>query len=222
MRALTLATVLALAATGLTACSSKVGQAAVVGSQRLSINDVGKDVKRGTQPYADQQTGATVYPASFVVQAWVEDQLFTLALKKREEKVPVAATDRRSVAALLTSAIGSDATAYFRTTYEKLGYTAAFGALVEHQQESIILLAHTLEPTVAASTLLSDLQSSQALNDNLLKSVTSLGAPVSVSKRYGVWSPTHLALDTTGSAGVPSFVKLGSDSQVTATTTPSQ
>jgi hypothetical protein len=225
LRTLTLATVLLLTATGLTACSSKVGQAAVVGSARLSISDVGSDVQRGAQPYADQQTGDTVYPGSFAVQAWVQDKLFTLALDKRNHGKVVTAADRRSVDSLLSSAIGSDATTYFRTTYVKLGYTAALAALVQHQQESIILIAHSVEPKVSGHDLLSDLQSSQALNEEIGAVLDAVHVQVSVASRYGSWDSKTISLSTGASAGLPSFVTFGSDTQAKAaapTTTPTQ
>jgi hypothetical protein len=219
LRALAVTTALALAATGLSACSSKVGLAAEVGSHHLTINDVGKQVKRGTLPYADSQTGATVYPTSFAVEAWIQDQLFGLALSQRTGKKTPAAADVHVIDAALDSAIGSDAHTYFRTTYGKLGYTTQFADLLVHQQEEVLLLAHSYEPKVSASQLLSDLQSSQTLNDDILKSLTAVKASVSVAGRYGAWNAKTLSLSTTGSAGRPNFVTIGPDTQPGAAST---
>lgn len=216
LRALAVTTALALAATGLTACSSKIGLAATVGDRHLTINELNKQVKRDAAPYPDRQTGATIYPTTFALQAWVQDQLFSLALSKATGVKAPAGADVHQVLAALNTAIGSDPAAYFRMTYDKLGYTSEFGALVLHQQETLLLLAHSFEPTVAATQLLTDLQSSQALNNDLLKALNGLHVPVSVAGRYGAWDPKTFGLSSARNAGLPSFVTIGTDTQAAA------
>jgi hypothetical protein len=220
LRALAVTTALALAATGLSACTSKIGQAATYDGHRLSASDVSGYVKNGTKPYADQQSGTTVDPLSNVVATWLQDRIISEAYANRNHGEAPSTTDVRAALAGLSQGIGSDAASYFKTTYDKLGYTPRYSALVLNQQELVILLAHTFEPKVSDAQLLSDLQSSQALNNQLVAAIGNVHAKISVAGRYGAWDAKGLTLSTVPSAGLPSFVTIGSDAQAAAAPAP--
>ena len=78
--------VMALALGGLTACDSKVGQAAIVGGHRISESDLGKFLSpAGPSPSAlsaAANAGQGLYPKTEVVQFLVQQELFTQALAK--------------------------------------------------------------------------------------------------------------------------------------------
>ncbi len=128
-----------LAVTGLSACQSKVGAAAFVGSTRISESTVSKYVASTAKPQVSDQTGALDSPRSDVLGALIEDALFTRLLKSEPEGAPTAAQlDAAGVAVLAGSSYSS--LAALQDAVVVGGYTRAYGALLLDQaaKQSIV------------------------------------------------------------------------------------
>jgi hypothetical protein len=190
------------ATAGLSACTSKVGTAAVVGSHRISDSQLGgyvtrKGVDTGIAASASA-AGQAVQPKVNVLDLLVKQSLFTQALE-RNGGVPSAGQLAALHDTALETFLGLQPTQlsgfdqYVDAQVGPNGYSAGYRDLLLHALELETALAVRLN---AAS--LADF--SAAIN--------TLHIPVSVSPRYGSWDAANLQMNTTPSAGVPSFVTL--------------
>jgi hypothetical protein len=198
----TAATVLALATVGLSACTSKVGQAAVVGGHHISDGTVGKYVQsNGPAP-----SGATaVIPKVQVLSTLIQGRIFAGVLANSKGGVPTDAELAKlepEAAANVVQVSAADLTKQI----VPLGYKASFTGQVFRTAELEYVLVQRLKPKSEA---------------DLDKEIAAAKQSVQVSQRYGSWDKSTLSVTSTGNAGVPSFLKLGSDVQAVATTVPS-
>lgn len=201
LRKLTAAALAVLAVTGLSACKSNAGAAAVVDGHRISdsdvakyVNQAGPDAQRLSQAAAQGQTLPPLKPtvASYLVQ----EQVYVGALDRTGD-VPdagaLAALHDRAAAALLGAQSGG-------AEFDKLltdeivsdGFTHAFAGVVIRVAE----LKWALIERVKANQL-----------SELIAAVDKLKISVSVSPRYGKWNPAQLTLagpETT----IPGFLTL--------------
>ena len=209
LRALAVTTALALAATGLTACSSKIGQAAVVGGHRISQKEVDSYVNPAgpTGAALAQSQGTPIAPRTTIVDTLVRRELFIEALLKTAKGLPSAAAlrARHDDAATQISqgqATGADFDKAFNSQLASLGFRASFAAVFVQTEELEIAL---VDQTGAKSS------------GELLAAVAKAHAAVSLSPRYGTWSTALLSVSSSAKAGLPSFVTIGSDTPPTAT-----
>ncbi|MDQ6851567.1 MAG: hypothetical protein M3070_16830 [Actinomycetota bacterium] len=198
LRRLAAAAVALLAVAGLSSCTSKVGQAAVVGGHRLSDSDLTTFVQAAAKSYPDPSTRTTVVPKLNALEVWINDQLFAGAVQSHGGPVTSAELGRTQALVLGRGTL-QDVTSHF----DKLGYTGRFSALLVHRQQLILLLVKRLVPKIADSQIASALQNANVVRA-LLAAVQKI--KVSVSGRYGSWDPQHIALTQTRGAGLPGFV----------------
>jgi hypothetical protein len=201
-KTITAAAALLIAAAGLSACTSKIGTAATVGSHRISDSEVGsyvtrKGVDTGIAASASA-AGQVVQPKVNVLDLLVKQQLFTQALA-RKGGVPSSGELASLHDTALETFLGLSATQlsgfdqYVDQQVGPNGYDAAY--------RNLLLNAIELETALAMRLNSTSLQDFAA-------TVDKLHIPVSVSPRYGAWDAATLQMDTSADAGVPSFVTL--------------
>jgi hypothetical protein len=198
-RTLTAVTTAALGLGLLTACQTKIGLAASVEGQRLTDSALSGYVQPGASPYSDQNTGQQVTPKIFVLQNWIDNQIFATVVDKHggPATAPELSTARSAV-------LGTHTLADYQKFYSGQGYTRPFAQLIIDQSALLVVMVERLAHTSAANAI-------QALNSNqigatLLKTINALHPKVDVSSRYGTWDAKHLALTSDPGAGAPAFV----------------
>lgn len=209
LRALAATTALAIAATGLTACTSKIGQAAVVGQHRISLSTVDSYVNPAGPSAAviAQQQGNSIAPRQLVVNTLIRRQLLLDALKQTKQGTPSAITIRSKY---------NDA-----VTQISQGQAAGGAAFDKALNDQIVGLGfrknftHTYVETFELESVLVD-QANIKTSAQLLAAIAKTHDAVSVSPRFGAWDASHFALSGAPNAGLPSFVTLGPDTQATA------
>lgn len=214
LRALAVTTALALAATGLSACTSKIGLAAAVGSSHLSLKTVDSYVQSNAVPYADQQ-GGQVIPRQNVVGTWVVDQLLQRAIVARQGK-PLTKAQEAEAVNVIRTATGGDPVTVFAKSNAARGYTRAFSQLEVNQFEHLIALAHLVEPSKTAQQAFTDFQRDQGVNTKVITLLTDQKAHVTVNPRFGAWDAKNLGFSAKANAGLPSFVTIGPDTETSA------
>lgn len=215
LRALAVTTALALAATGLSACTSKIGQAATVGSHRISQSDVSSYVNpNGPTAAAVSSGGVPPAPKVVVVNLLVQTYLLRAVLSATKGGVPSATTlaskYHDSVANQYTQGSGLTGAAFDKAFGAQLvadGLRANFLSLLVTHDELEFALIERLQ-------LKSQAQFAAALKATKLS--------VSINPRYGAWDPTKGSMSATSGAGLPSFVTIGSDTAVSASPTAGQ
>jgi hypothetical protein len=192
--------VVALAMGGLTACETKVGQAAIVGNHRISESDLGKYVSpQGAVPSvlaAAAKAGQSVYPKTEVVQILIQQELFERALTKNGG-VPSSGElatlhDQAAATFLGTQLTGSALDSYLTGAQGDYGYEPSY--------------APTLLRTIELEAALAVKVKAQSLAD-VAAAVNKLHINVDVNPRYGKWEPKSLTLGGPTS-NIPSFLKL--------------
>jgi hypothetical protein len=203
LTALTLA-VLALAA--LTACKSKVGQAAAVDDTTITDNGVSSYVEPGTTPYNDSN-GQRVVPKLLVLTTWVRTQLLNEAIANKGGDPSTGELNQARAAVQTTGTIEQAEQAY-----AKLGYKNKFGDLLFDQYTRLVLLVERLTGTTDAAKAFQLLQSNQAANIAVSNAIRKTNAHVDISPRYGTWDPSTLSVSSQASSGAPPFVDFSATS----------
>jgi hypothetical protein len=201
---------LALAVGGLTACDSKVGQAAIVDGHRISESDLGGYVTpAGPSPSVLAAASAAsqhVYPKTEVVQLLVQQEIFERVLAKHggvpSEGSLATLHDQAASTFLGTQLTGAQLDTYLAKQQGAYGYSAKY--------------AHLLLRTVELEGALAVKLRAQSLAD-LTAAVRKQHISVQVNPRYGKWTPSSLSLGSPAS-NVPNFLKLGGTSSAAPTT----
>jgi hypothetical protein len=197
-----LAAVLAVAAvtaTLLTACQSRVGAAAYVGSTRISESTVGRYLSRSVTTTIDQTTGKPDNPKSDVVSSLIVTALLDRVFSTIPAGPPSAAQlDSARVIALQQS--GAPSVAALEKAAVSAGYTERFADLYLDEQAKIAVLESELKDASGAV---------------LINRIGDLHVKVSVSPRYGNWNLSSLAVSAGPS--VPSFLQLAAGDTTTST-----
>jgi hypothetical protein len=192
--------VTALAMGGLTACDSKVGQAAIVGGHRISESDLSMYVSpAGPAPSvvsAAAKAGQQVFPKTEVVQILIQQQLFERTLAKNGG-VPTNSQlaslhDQAAATFLGTQLTGAALDSYLKSAQGAYGYGANY--------------AQALLRTIELEAALAVKVKAKSLTD-LAAAVNKLSIKVQVNPRYGTWDPKNLTLGGPTS-NIPSFLKL--------------
>jgi hypothetical protein len=190
------ASVLAVAATCLSACQSHVGAAAFVGHQRIAESDVNKYVTANAAAYSasDPNTGAatTVNPKSQVLTLLVRNELFTDLFKTLPGGLPSAG----ALAKARTAAIAQlgEPLEQFTLGFTSHGYRTSFVNLELDYEATITVLLDQLKDPGDGSVLIPKLE--------------KLHLNVSISPRYGAWEPQQYGVSD-GPTALP-FLKLAS------------
>jgi predicted small secreted protein len=184
------AVAIAVASAGLTACNTKVGAAAIVGSDRISDNSVQRYVQPGAKPYSGSAQDAsgqtqtvTVVPKVNALQDLIYVALFEQGL--------AAHGGPATQAELNAQAPSAQAIAQERSLDVSEGYTSRFVDLEVQAIELQGVLAKRVNDPGDGSLL--------------TKAITG---HVDVSPRYGEWNTSAHTISSGASDGLPSFVKL--------------
>lgn len=178
-----------LAAGTLTACQSRVGAAAVVGSTRISESTVGNYVSLNATSSIDQSTGAVDNPKSEVLTSLIINALADRELQKQGAAPSQATLDKARTAAL--QQIGVASLSALEAAAEPAGFTKAYASLYLDESAKINIIENDLKDTDGSK---------------LIAAFAALHVKVSVSPRYGDWQPSQLAVSSGPS--VPSFLTL--------------
>jgi len=201
----------ALAVSGLTACETKVGQAAIVDGHRISESDLGTYVApAGPSPSVLAAASAAkqgVYPKTDVVQVLVQQQLFERTLAKNggvpTEGELATLHDKAAATFLGTQLTGTQLDSFLESTQGSYGYAAKY--------------AHALLRTVELEAALAIHINATSLAD-VTAAVNTLHPKVQVNPRYGKWDRATLSLGNPNT-NVPDFLKLAGVSSATPTPT---
>ncbi len=189
----------ALTAAGLSACTTKVGAAAIVDGYRISDSDVAGYVALAgptdaVKQAADQQ-GQRIEPKVQALSTLIQAQVFTAVLKGTSgvpTDAQLAAQHDEAVQRLLGAAAGGDKfDQQLITQARSYGFTKKFAGLVVRTAE----LENELVNQIKASSLA-----------DIVAFIGKHPVSVNVSKRYGTWTPSSLSLSDDPAAGLPGFV----------------
>ena len=202
-RTLTAITLAVVAMGGLTACQTKIGQAAAVEGATLSDSDLSSYLKPGTGPYTDQ-----VEPAGRAQVARPDDLDPHRAAQRRDRR----ARRRRDDAGAQRRARGDRShqrhRAAGRAELAKYGYETKFGDLLFDETVRLVVLVERLAKGASATQALQALQQSSQVNQAIGGAIAKFTKKVELSPRYGTWDPAKVKVSDTKS-GAPDFVKLG-------------
>ena len=204
-RALTVLTLAVLAASTLTACQTKIGQAADVAGTTLSDSALSELVKPGATPYTDQ-SGAQVVPKLNALTTWVRNELLKATIATKGGPVT---TDELNAARNVV--IDSGVPTQAAKANHGYGYAPGFFDLLTEQYTLLVVLIERLAHTSDAAKAFNLLQSGQA-NNAFASAIVAAKTKVDISPRYGTWDPSVLAVSSFAKhphAGAPEFVHFG-------------
>ena len=201
--------VAALAVTGLTACQTKAGAAAVIDGQRINQSDVNKYVDPGytmPTPTPGAQAQAQEAPRIIVLNTLIEDRLMRAVLKSQggvpSDEELQKLHDEAFAVQLNIQQGGSQADDTLRNALGKSGLKESFG--------DVFVRGLELKQAVI------DKIKAQRQSD-IANAVKKLDIPISVNGRYGSWSATDASLvDYTP----PDFITLGTPAASSSAPTP--
>ncbi len=198
-RILTAITLAVLAMGALSACQTKVGQAAAANGATLSDSDVTSYLQAGTGPYKDS-SGQRVVPKILVLTTWIRTQLLNAAIAAHGGAATTSELNAANSAVQAGNSIDQAEKAY-----AKYGYTNKFGDLLFDQTVRLVVLVERLSKTHNPTKALQLLSSGQAGNA-IGSTIAATKTPVDVSPRYGTWDARSLAVNGSSKAGQPEFV----------------
>jgi hypothetical protein len=200
VRVIAASAVVATAALGLTACESKIGQAAVISGHGIGEGTLNEYVTvQGPNAAAKAQAAqnkVSLQPKVDALSQLIVEQVFSTTLARLNGKIPTAAAlakqhDTVAQSFFQTSLTGAQFDSALDTLLAGQGYTRAYRPVLVRSLE----LEFTLIQQVKAST-----------PADLAKVIAKERVTVSVASRYGSWDPNNLTLTGDGRAGLPSFV----------------
>ena len=198
-RILTAITLAVLAMTALSACQTKVGQAAAANGATLSDSDLNSYLQPGAGPYTDS-SNQRVVPKILILTTWIRTQLLNAAIAAHGGAATTSELNAANSAVQAGNSIDQA-----EKTYAKYGYTNKFGDLLFDQTVRIVVLVERLSRNSDPTRALQLLSSGQA-NNAIGSTIVATKAPVEVSPRYGVWDLRSLSVNGSGKAGAPDFV----------------
>jgi hypothetical protein len=176
-----------LVAAGLAGCRTNVGVAATIDGQRVTETQVNDYLTPSARGVVITTGAAALPPRSFVLNALIEEKLFTKLLAATPSGLP---SDGQLSSIQATDLAGKSVHA-IATQLHVVGYTSSF----EKKYIGVQVLGSLLSKA-----------SSQGVDVNTL--ANKLKFPVSVNPRYGTWNRTTFLLATGSKAGLPGFLTL--------------
>jgi hypothetical protein len=201
-RLLSVLTLVALALSALTACQTKVGQAAEVNGASLSDSALSDFVLPGAAPYSDGS--ARVVPKINALTNWVRNELIGATITKHGG---VATTQELNNARAVI--VGSGLPGQIKKANGRHGYSNSFFSLLTDQYVLLVVLIQRLAKKGTATQAFKVLESGQA-NQAFVNAIDVAHIPVHISPRYGTWDEKgglHVSDDPT--SGAPDFVSFG-------------
>lgn len=186
----------ACAAAILSGCANHAGVAAAVAGHTISERQVDSYLT-GRTPDASAAGQTDGSPRSMALGQIVQANVFEQALAKTQGGLPsdaqLAAAHDDALQLFGESVTGTDYDAALLSSVQKFGLNTRF--------RDVVLRSLELEYAYIQ-------RSGVGSPSDLAASIQKLSIPVTVSGRYGKWDPQQLTVETSGSAGAPSFVHL--------------
>jgi hypothetical protein len=183
----------------LSACQTKVGQAASANGATLSDSDLSSYLQPGAGPYTDS-SHQRVVPKILILTTWIRTQLLNAAITAHG-----GAPTTTELNAANSSVQAGNSIDQAEKAYAKYGYTNKFGDLLFDQTVRIVVLVERLSHNSNPDKALQLLSSGQ-LGNTIGTAIQQTTAPVDVSPRYGKWEVRSLSVDGSAKAGTPDFV----------------
>ncbi len=204
-RILTLVTIAVLAASTLTACRTKIGQAAEVAGATLSDSTLAGYVQPGAKPYTDQ-SNTLVIPKLNALTTWVRNELITAAIASKG-----GSPTTNELNAARSVIVDAGVPAQAAKANKSNGYASGFFTLLTDQYTLLTVLIERLAHTSDAAKAFNLLQSGQA-NQGFVSAIVATKTKVEISPRYGTWDASTLGVTSVAkdpAAGAPPFVHFG-------------
>lgn len=202
-RLLSVVTLVALALSALTACQTKVGQAAQVNGVSLSDSALSDFVQPGAAPYTDQQSGGQVVPKLNALTNWIRNELI---------EATITAHGGEATTQELNNSRSVIAQAGLRDQVAKAnagkGYSDSFFTLLSDQYALLVVLIQRLAKKGTAGQAFNLLESGRA-NQAFVAAIKATPATVEISPRYGTWDKQNITVSEKPNAGAPGFVSFG-------------
>jgi hypothetical protein len=190
--------VAALAATVLSACQSKVGTAAYVGSTRITESTVGSYVDRDAAVTTDSSSGQVDNPKAEVLTTLVRTAIVDQIFKTLPGNHPTA-SELDAARTSVLSQLGISSVTALENQAKPAGFTTAYAtAFIDEQAKIIALTADLKDPGDGTA---------------VAKAIAKQHLKISVSPRYGVWDPSQLTVGS--SPSLPSFLTTASSTRPT-------
>jgi hypothetical protein len=202
-RTLTAITLAVVTMGALSACQTKIGQAAAVEGATLSDSDLSSYLKPGTGPYTDQ-SNQRVVPKLLVLTTWIRTELLNAAIA--EHGGAATTPELNGARAAIEATNGTEQQA--EQSYTKYGYETKFGDLLFDETVRLVVLVERLAKGASATQALQALQQNSQVNQAIGGAIAKFTKKVELSPRYGTWDPAKVKVSDTKS-GAPDFVKLG-------------
>jgi hypothetical protein len=202
-RILTAFTLAVLAMGVLSACQTKIGQAASAGGATLSNSDLASYLKPGTGPYTPAGSTQQVVPKVLVLTTWARTQLLNSAIN--DKGGPATTSELNSARAAVQA---QNPVQQAEKSYARYGFANKFGDLLFDETVRLVVLVERLANGITAAQALQVLQGSQSaqVNNAIGSSIAKANKAVQISPRYGRWDVKTVAVSATRS-GAPAFVK---------------
>jgi hypothetical protein len=189
----------AVVVTGLTACDSKVGVAAVVDGHEITDSQVASYMTNKAEAFPSQDAkgnAISIPPRVFVLETLLDERVYTQIL----QATPAGMPSEAKLNAAKQQLYGATADTDVAKQYVQHGYTKE-------------LAKRALRVALLLESIKTEVQ--QGLDiDAVLKKVHP---KISVSPRYGSWDAQNFQLSTDPRAGLPDFVTFRSTPSATAT-----
>jgi hypothetical protein len=207
VRQLTVAALAVIAVSGLSACRSNVGAAAVIDGQRISESQVHKYlIRAGADPAVKSQAaqnGQVLVPQSIAVNTLVQAKVYELVLRRTPGGLPSDAqlrSARDAAAQTLSGGQVSSAADLIKAISSELGKEGLKANLLPAVVRSFDLEYAVINRIKAASSA------------DLAKAVAAQHIKVSVNPAYGSWSAPDVTVVPPSGKSLPSFLTLQSAS----------
>jgi hypothetical protein len=179
-----------VAATGLTACRSNVGNAATIDGQRISETTVNDYVTANAKPVeVSDSSGASSFsaaPKTIVLQTLIDIRLYDKTLAN----TPVGVPSKSQLAAATTALLKGSSPAKYLKSSHITGFSSSFADQFVHRQ-----------------VLYTELTNLQQQGVDVATAYNKATVAVKVNPRYGTWNAkTRSLLDSNAHAGAPSFI----------------
>lgn len=204
VRKLTAAAIIGVAvgAAGLTACDTKVGQAAIVEGHRISESQVAKYLtpKAAAVPVQTQAGGtSTIAPRAYVLTTLIQARAYLRLLASTKGGTP----SEGDIARVTQQALHGITVEQAAQQNDVRGYTLSFDRLWVRVQILGLALHNASQQGVDVGAL-----------------IDKLVFPVTVNPRYGAWDKKILALSADSRAGVPDYLTLDGPASALAAPAP--
>lgn len=193
----------ALAVVGVSACSTKVGAAAFVDGQRISETEVAHYFTATAEPAQTQDSSGNVVstaPRAFVLSAIINIKIYDEVLATPPARKPTAG----QISAAEAQSLGTTTLAAAEASYVQHGYEAKVVPLLLQEQALQTIIQNQVSAGVDVQAI-----------------VKKLPFKVTVNPRYGTWDKANLELNTSATAGLPSFLTITKGTATTPAATPS-